>query len=101
MDILKKIEELCSQKGWSIYKLSLEAGITNSTLTNMFARKTLPSITTLSAICDAFDITLAQFFADENCGITLSTDEKELLQNYRYLSPKNKGAIVDLCKKLV
>ena len=100
MDILNKIEKLRKEKGWSIYKLALEAGITTSTLTNMLARKTLPSITTLIALCDAFEITLAQFFADENCNETLSYEELELLQNYRKLSSNNKKVVVDLCKNI-
>ena len=100
MDILNRIEKLIKQKGWSIYKLSLEAGVTNSTLTNMFSRKTLPSITTLSAICDALGITLAQFFADDNYGEVTSDDEKELLHHYRNLSSKSKTAVIDLCKNL-
>ena len=65
MDTLKKIDDLRKQKGWSMYKLSMEAGLAVSTITNMFARKALPSITTLSAICDAFGLTLSQFFADK------------------------------------
>lgn len=100
MDILKKIEELKDQKGWSIYKLSMEAGITTSTLTNMFARKTLPSITTLTALCEALGTTLAQFFAEEDSAEVLSREEKELLKNFRKLSQKTKSAVVDLCGKL-
>ncbi|MBQ3115889.1 MAG: helix-turn-helix transcriptional regulator [Clostridia bacterium] len=100
MDVLKKIEQLKEQKGWSIYKLSIEAGLTTSTLTNMFTRKTLPSITTLSAICDAFGITLAQFFAEDNNGEILSGEEKELIQSFRRLSSNNKEAVIGLCKKL-
>ena len=101
MDTLKKIDDLRKQKGWSMYKLSMEAGLTVSTITNMFARKTLPSITTLSAICDAFGLTLSQFFADEkNSSVILSEKEIQLLQNYRALSLSNKNAVLELCKNL-
>ena len=100
MDVLKRIEQLRKEKGWSIYKLSLEAGLTQSTLTNMFARKTLPSIATLSCICDAFGITLSTFFDEENSSLFLTEKEKDLIQNYRFLSEKEKTAVIELTKNL-
>ena len=99
MYIINRIEELRNQRGWSIYKLAMEAGITQSTLTNMFSRGTLPSITTLSSICDAFEITLAQFFYDGN-GEELTDEEFTLLSDFRKLSEKNKQAVLGLIKSL-
>ncbi len=99
MDIINRIEELRTQRGWSIYKLAMEAGITQSTLTNMFARGTLPSITTLTSICDALNITLSQFFYDEN-GEKLTDEEFALLVDFRKLSEKNKQAVLGLVKSL-
>ena len=56
MDVLARIEELRKQKGWTMYKLGNEAGLTPSTLTNMYTRGTSPSIGTLSAICAALGV---------------------------------------------
>lgn len=92
MDILNKINELRNQKGWSIYKLSEESGITQSTLSNMFSRKTLPSLTTLKQLCDSFNISLSEFFSDSST----SNDETFLLSNYRKLSEKDKLTIREL-----
>jgi len=100
MDVLNRIKELNKQKNWSIYKLSIESGITTSTLTNMFARKTMPSIATLSALCEAFDISLAEFFVEDNFGAILNKEENELLVNYRKLTEQNKQAVIELCKNL-
>lgn len=58
MDILERIKSLQNERGWTNYQLAQEAAMTQSTLTNMFTRKTLPSLTTLIAICEAFEITL-------------------------------------------
>ena len=102
MNVLERIEELRIKKGWTLYKLSLEAGLTQSTLTNMFSRKTLPSITTLNAICEAVGISLSEFFAsdiDEN--LFLNNKEKELVLSYRKLSEKNKIAVKSLCDNLI
>ena len=100
MEILEKIEKIRIEKGWSQYKLALEAGLTQSTLSNMYVRKTLPSLTTLSNICDAFGITLSQFFANEK-ELGSSLDEEELLINYRKLTEVQKKAVKNLCKELL
>ncbi len=100
MDVLKKIKDLKKEKGWSVYKLAIESGITASTLTNMFSRNTLPSIGTLTALCEAFGISVAQFFADDDYGKILSEDENRLVQNYRKLSENNKKAVVLLVENM-
>ena len=98
MDILEKIEKLRIEKGWSQYKLALESGLTQSTLSNMYARKTLPSISTLNNICDALNITLAQFFCEGESDLLLLPEEIALVQNYRNLSIKQRQAINELIK---
>lgn len=100
MDILEKIKKLQYERGWSTYQLALEAGLTQSTLTNMFTRKTMPSIATLTALCEAFDISLSQFFA-EGDDIPTSQEEKELLKQYRKLDKKNKNIVKTLLNELV
>ena len=99
MDIINRIEQLRNERGWSIYKLSIEAGITQSTLSNMFARGTQPSIATLMSICDAFNITLSQFFYDES-DAELTDEEYILLSDFRKLSCQNKSAVLTLVKNL-
>ncbi len=66
MDILDRINELRHERSWSIYKLAEESGIAQSTLSNMFTRKTMPSIMTLQEICNAFNISMAKFFEEKN-----------------------------------
>lgn len=66
MDTLKRINELREERNWSMYKLSKEAGIPQSTLTNLHKRGNDPTIPTLEAICDAFGISIAQFFSNDN-----------------------------------
>lgn len=95
MEILERINYLRNKRGWSIYKLSEESGITQSTLANMFSRQTLPSLSTLKQLCDAFGITLSQFFEDETN--EFSDDEFLIISQYRKLSSNEK----DIIKKLL
>jgi len=98
MDILAKIKKMQKDRGWSIYRLSQEAGLTQSTLSNMFKRGTNPSISTLQGLCSAFGVSLEELFHDEN-GIesnTLSLDETKLIRSYRKLSPGKKESVRNL-----
>ena len=99
MDINKKIEQLRFQRGWSMYELAQEAGITQSTLTSMIKRGNPPKIDTLSCICEAFGITLAQFFMEDEQLEILSKAEKELISLFRKLPDLKQQALIDLLKK--
>ena len=94
MEILQKIDELRKERGWSINYLAMEAGLTQSTVNNLFLRKTEPKISTLRALCDAFGITLSEFFADNTPMDIL------LLQRIRRLSTENKEALLKLLSSI-
>ena len=93
MEVLEKIEALRKEKGWSINYLAMESGLTQSTLNNLYSRKTEPKISTLRAICGAFGISLSDFFKEEE-------NEDELVRRVKILSQENKNALVQLVKNL-
>ncbi|MDE6926736.1 MAG: helix-turn-helix transcriptional regulator [Acetatifactor sp.] len=76
MDAIKRIDQLMAERNWTDYKLSIESGLSSSTIANIHRRNTIPSIATLEAICHAFGISLSQFFADENNNIVQLSDEQ-------------------------
>lgn len=96
MNVIDRIHELREQRNWSVYTLALEAGLTQSTLASMLQRNTPPKIDTLQCICDAFGITLAQFFLENEQIEVLSAKEKELLNAYRKLPDKKQQALLNL-----
>ena len=91
MDTLSRLRQLIKERGWTEYRLSKESGLSESTVANIFKRNTMPSITTLEAICNAFNITLAQFFAEGNM-VELTPELKELFDNWVSLTPEQKTA---------
>jgi len=93
MDILNRIVELRDERGWSNYKLAREAKIPQSTLTNLFNRNNSPTITTLISICDAFDVTLMQFFSDSTNPF-LTSEQNDLLANWAQLSGSQKEKVM-------
>ncbi len=85
-----KILELCAKSGTSKYRLSQRTGISQSALSDITKMKKLPTIITLEKICDAFGITLAQFFTEDGEFLDLSEEQKRLLQMWATLKPEEK-----------
>lgn len=99
MDIKKRIEKLRKERGWTVYKLSMEAGVSQSTLATIQQRKTPPKIEILQNLCEAFKITLAQFFLEDEETEIVTEEEKKLLTAYRKLPFKKQKALLELVEK--
>ena len=77
MDTLQRLHQLLDERGWSEYRLAKNCGLSNSTIANIYHRNTIPSISTLEAICTSFSISLSQFFAEGEM-VELTPELKEL-----------------------
>lgn len=98
MDIIARIKELRDARGWSTNQLALEAELTQSTLSTLLNPKqnSLPSLDTLMRLCNAFGITLAQFFLEDEQSELVSPHEKFLIELYRKLPETKKRAVLAL-----
>ena len=97
MDIIERIKELRDARGWSTNQLALEAELTQSTVSTLLTKpNSLPSLDTLMRLCNAFGITLAQFFMEDEQSEFVSTQEKLLIEQYRKLPEKKKKAVLAL-----
>ncbi len=85
----KRIKSLLKKRGWSAYRLSQESGLPPSTIYNMFERDTIPGISTLLDITNAFGMTLPQFFTEEDFP-DLTPRQKILLERFDSLSEDKK-----------
>ena len=99
LDITGRLYELLKQRGWTRYKLAKESGVPESTLTNIFYRGTTPTIATLEDICKALNITLSQFFA-ENEMVEMTEDLKELYNAWIKLTPEKRKNILETMKMM-
>lgn len=90
IDVVKRIKALCAARSWTSYRLAKESGITYSTLNSLLNKGTMPSIPTLSKICDGFGISLSQFFADDEMVAALTPEQKSLIVQWNVLSNENK-----------
>ena len=99
MDTLQRLHQLLDERGWSEYRLAKNCGLSNSTIANIYHRNTVPSITTLEAICAGFGITLSQFFAEGEM-VELTPELKELFDSWVDLTLPQKAAILQTMKAM-
>ncbi len=76
--------------------MAQKAGIPIATLSSLYARKSPPKLETLQCICNAFGITLSQFFLENERVEILSETERQMLQCFRKLSPKQQKALIEV-----
>lgn len=100
IDVLKRITDLRTLKGWSEYQLAEKSGLTQSTISSWYRKNMVPSIPSLEKICNAFDITLSQFFAIETDSFSLTDLQKELLNESNRLNADQQKALIDFFKTL-
>jgi len=62
MDVLKRLQYLLNKRGWTMYRLAKESGLSDKTIANIYRRGTMPSIPTLESICSAFGMTMNKGF---------------------------------------
>lgn len=95
MNVLERIAELRSARGWSIHKLSKEADLNQSTVNNLFERNNLPTLPTLEKLCAAFGISLAEFFSEYTEQV-LTDEQKSLLKEWDKLTIEQKKNLLPL-----
>ena len=99
MDIHMRLQKLLKEQGWTRYRLAKESGIPESTLTNIFYRGTTPTVATLEDICKTLNITLSQFFA-ENDMVEMTDELKEFYDAWIALSPEKRKNILETMKMM-
>ncbi len=99
MDTHSRLRQLMAERNWTAYRLAKESGLSESTLANIFKRNNVPSIPTLEAVCSAFGISLAQFFA-ENDMVELTPELKELFGHWIFLTAEQKQAVLQILRNM-
>lgn len=76
INVLERITELRKERHWTEYQLAEKSGLTQSTISSWYRKGMLPTIPSLAKICDAFGISLSQFFLDNSNQTVLLTDKQ-------------------------
>ncbi|MFT3952078.1 MAG: helix-turn-helix transcriptional regulator [Oscillospiraceae bacterium] len=96
MTVLEKILWFKQERNWTEYRLSEESGIPQTTISSWFRKNVNPSIASLEKLCDAFHITLSQFFAEDGEQVALTEPQKQLVAHWNRLNPAQQQIILDL-----
>lgn len=99
MDIPNRIKELAKARGWSEYRLAKETKLAASTISNIYHRDTIPSVATIEIICDAFGISLSQFFSNDDM-ISLNEEQAELLDLWSKIPLEQKERLLELMRSM-
>lgn len=99
MDTNERLNQLLKERGWTYYRLSKNSGLSESTVTNIFKRNTIPSIPTLELICKGFGITLSQFFADGDM-VELTPELRRIFDGWVNLTVKQKEAVLHMIEAM-
>lgn len=98
INILEQITKHRETRGWSEYQLSEKADLPQSTISSWYKKQMLPSLSSLEKICVAFDMTMAQFLMEDEELVPINNEQKELLEQWSYLSKEQKEVILKLIK---
>lgn len=99
MDVIKRINDLMAERNWTYYKLSVESGLSSSTIANIHRRNTVPSISTIEAICTAFGISLSQFFCENASFVQLNEEQRAFFDKWIMLTDTQKKLVYALIEE--
>ena len=95
-DILGIIKKQREARGWSEYQLAERSGLPQSTISSWYQKGMTPSFASLEKICEAFGITLSQFFSDGEDSVVLTDPQREMLNKWNCLTETQREALLIL-----
>lgn len=101
INVLERITALREERHWTEYQLAEQSGLTQSTISSWYRKGMLPSIPSLEKICNAFGITISQFFlGNDNQPVLLNERQFMLLAASSKLTPEQFDALLCFLQKL-
>lgn len=99
VNVLDRITYYRTQKGWTEYQLAQASDLTQSTISSWYRKNLIPSIPSLEKICNAFGITLSQFFAEDG-QFTLTDTQNQLIEASGHLTEEQMLSLITFLNSL-
>lgn len=99
-DVLAEITRLRLKRHWSEYELAQHSGLSQSTISTWYRKNQIPTIHTLDKVCCGLGITLSQFFAVDDDAISLTDEQKELLDCWAALTDTQRILFMELFRNI-
>lgn len=94
MDIGKKIKDIRTSKGLSMYRITQITGISGHHIKGIEDGTRQPTIETLQKLLIPLGITLAELFSMDSSSTYLSNKERTLIENFRSLNEEKAEALL-------
>ena len=99
-NILNTITAYREERKWSLYDLAVHAEMKSTTISTWYNENAIPSIPSLVKICDAFQITLSEFYAkavgSESAPVVLTPLQMKVIDRWSVLRPDQQEAVMNL-----
>lgn len=99
-DTITRITDLRLERGWTEYALAERSGITQSTISSWYRKNSVPTIASVERICEAYEITLSQFFAYKSDSISLTEIQFEMLESWNKLEGRQRAYLLKFLQSL-
>jgi len=99
-NVLERITELREEREWSVYHLAKLTKIPQSTIATWYQKNLYPPIDKLEILCNAFGISLSEFFYTGN-EYPLSAEQLALLKKWALLSDKERDAVTHVINAFI
>lgn len=99
VNVLDRITYYRTQKSWTEYQLAQASDLTQSTISSWYRKNLIPSIPSLEKICNAFGITLSQFFAEDG-PFTLTDTQNQLIEASGHLTEEQILSLITFLNSL-
>ena len=100
MEYGTRLREIRKAKGFSMYKLHKESGLSQGHISELEKGKNQPTIETLQRLLTPMGISLAEFFNEDEDVSYLNDREKELVAAFRAMPDDSAELYLQLGKKL-
>lgn len=98
--IVQKIDKLRYERGWSVYKLSIESDTSQQTLQKWFDKGATPTLPILEKVCGALGVSLAEVFAENNL-VEISEETKKLYDEWCCLTKEEQSSIKQIMRNYI
>ncbi len=100
MNVGKRLKEIRESKNISIYKLSHDSNVSESHIRNLERGNKSATVETLEMLISSLNITMSEFFNEDDNVSYLTQNEKTLLEYYRTLPDNTAKAVSEFCEKM-
>ena len=98
--VADRIKELCDKREMSKYRLAQLTGMSQTAVGNILAKTSIPTLPTLEKICEAFGMTIAQFFTADGPRPDLTEMQSELMDTWTELDKEKQEILMKFVRSL-